>query len=87
MGWCSGTEIFDGVIDVIAPIVEPERLPGIAEHIAEMLWNGDWDCEEDSKYYDELLVDIMYKRGYMDKEDYDYIKAGRPDDWDWDNDD
>jgi hypothetical protein len=71
MGWCSGTSIFDGVMDAIVPIVEPDHLYDIAGHIAELLWDSDWDCEADSKYYEELLKPLMIERGYIDEDDDD----------------
>ena len=69
MGWCSGTAIFDGVMDAVLPVLEPERIPAVVERVAEILWDGDWDCEGDSKYYEELLYPLMKKRGYIDEDD------------------
>jgi len=55
MGWCSGTIIFDG-------IVESLLYPGRVDHkevikkLITSLWELDWDCEGDSNYLTHPLV-------------------------------
>ena len=61
MGWCSGTEIFDAVLDAALPYVPESEHEAFAAKIAEPLWDGDWDCENDSKYW-ELLEPIMQRK-------------------------
>ena len=75
MGWCSATGIFDAVLDELsAQEVEPEVLTGVAEVLYDVLTDADWDCEYDSKYFDTLLIEIMYSRGDLDEEDYQHYK-------------
>lgn len=75
MGWCSATGIFDAVLDELtAQEVEPEVLTGVAETLYDVLTSQDWDCESDSRYFNTLLIEIMYSRGDLDDEDYDYYK-------------
>lgn len=46
----------------------------VVEQIARPLWDGDWDCEYDSKYFDSHLVHVMHKVGHLDDEEYEYYK-------------
>lgn len=55
MGWCSGTEIFDTVLDAALPhITDKAARDHFVYLIAVSLWDGDWDCEGDSNYYEEF---------------------------------
>lgn len=62
MGWCSGTQIFDDVLDAVLPYLEGEQIEQVVEKIAISLWEGDWDCEMDSKYWD--ILKPIYKRRF-----------------------
>lgn len=61
MGWCSATGIFDGILDAVLPIIPEEKREEVIEAIAVPLWEGDWDCEMDSRYW-PLLEPIYYRR-------------------------
>ena len=75
MGWCSATGIFDAVLDeLVNQEVEPEVLTGVAEVLYDVLTSEDWDCEYDSKYFDTLLIEIMYGKGDIDEDDYEHFK-------------
>lgn len=70
MGWCSGTGVFDDVMDAVVEYVSDEATRrSIAVKVADSLWENDWDCEADSIYYEEYLVPIMLERGFIDPED------------------
>lgn len=74
MGWCSGTSIFDSMMEIVLEYVPEDKQMEVAEKIAEPLWDGDWDCESDSEYWNSHLVHIMHKRGMLDDEEYEYYK-------------
>ena len=55
MGWCSATEIFDTVASAVLsdkPLDKKEVLMVVAEALRDM----DWDCEQDSDYWDDTIV-------------------------------
>lgn len=55
MGWCSGTQIFDAFCGIM---FEPENTDFneiLKQFIAE-LENMDWDCHQDSAYWDKPVV-------------------------------
>jgi hypothetical protein len=57
MGWCSATVIFDNVCDSL--LVEGDKKPTPEETIralAAALEDGDWDCQQDSAYWDHPVV-------------------------------
>jgi len=57
MGWCSGTEIFDKVAEFVLGSEQPEQAKyDVLYHLAGALENEDWDCQEDSRYYNDLIV-------------------------------
>jgi hypothetical protein len=61
MGWCSATEIFDGVIKEIIGKVDDETLNRIALRLGMELQNHDWDCECDSDYFDDPRLRKTWK--------------------------
>jgi hypothetical protein len=62
MGWCSGTEIFDRVLDSVLEYIPAEDREKVIERIAIPLWEGEWDCETDSDYW--YLLKPIYERRY-----------------------
>lgn len=57
MGWCSGTIVFDAVCDALFV----EDADGCSKEYAikaliEALQDSDWDCENESEYFDNPLV-------------------------------
>lgn len=61
MGWCSGTEIFDGLAKDIIQENE-ERTIRLLESIIIALENHDWDCQFDSGMIDNHLVQQAFKK-------------------------
>ena len=60
MGWCSATEIFDHVAGVL--LGEDTKDP--KEVLTELAWvlrDRDWDCEQESRYYDHPVVQEVMK--------------------------
>ena len=60
MGWCSGTEIFDNVVSGFICSGEVNTKEIIINLIG-ALENGDWDCQQDSEYWDHPLVQECFK--------------------------
>lgn len=67
MGWCSGTDLFDSVIEVILDDDLPykEQVDDIAK-IIEYFEDNDWDCQDDSSYYDFPIVKDAFKKVHPD---------------------
>lgn len=57
MGWCSGTDIFDRMVQMILKTgaTDDEKYQLIYA-LGEVLEGKDWDCQGDSDYLDEPLV-------------------------------
>ena len=65
MGWCSGTITFDAAVKAI---VEPDadKLTAI-KALIECFEDQDWDCQEDSAYWEHPLVRQAFtERGYFE---------------------
>lgn len=60
MGWCSATVIFD---DVVGALIGDTKLSKKAtiKKLAEALEDGDWDCQQDSAYWDHPIVQRVFK--------------------------
>lgn len=55
MGWGSAVDIFDGVMSAVLKYVHnPMDQDEVAYGVAKILWDGDWDTEQDSEYYDRF---------------------------------
>ena len=60
MGWCSATEFFDNVAEQLLDkdeIAVEEVLMVLAETLRDM----DWDCENDSYYWDHPTVQEIFR--------------------------
>lgn len=54
MGWCSGTVIFDTVVEAILnPEVDKKET---IKYLINALEDMDWDCQPDSDYWEHPLV-------------------------------
>jgi len=62
MGWCSGTELFDAVAESIinSPLTRKEKVK-ILVTLIEAMEDQDWDCQQDSRYWNEPLVAAAMK--------------------------
>lgn len=93
MGWGSATPIFDTAVDVALEFLPTSGLAtkpqvlikAIVEKMYKELPLDDWDTQDESNYYDEYLIHVMYDMGEVDENHYQYHLAGKPDDWDWSN--
>ena len=62
MGWCSATRIFDAVAEALLTDGDIDK-KRILETVIDALEDGDWDCQQDSSYWDNPLVqEIMKER-------------------------
>ena len=70
MGWCSGTYVFDAVIGTFVDqfdLNDPSNISRfniMLEKLNDALVDQDWDCEQDSEYYDHPLVQAFFKEKY-----------------------
>jgi hypothetical protein len=55
MGWCSGTPIFDAVASALLDD-KPTDKKALLRTVIEAMEDQDWDCQEDSAYWDHPLV-------------------------------
>jgi hypothetical protein len=65
MGWCSGTEIFDQIAEVVLSDKPMDKKATIKAMI-EALENGDWDCQGDSAYWDHPIVKEAFRELHPD---------------------
>lgn len=65
MGWCSGTDIFDAVMEEleIGTLSDVDKLR-ILKALIKALGDKDWDCESDSYFYNYPLVKKAFKQVY-----------------------
>lgn len=57
MGWCSGTPIFDSVASyVISSDLTELRKFEVLRTLADAMEDEDWDCQSDSQYWDNEIV-------------------------------
>lgn len=63
MGWCSGTYIFDAVVE---DIINDEPKEQIIESLILALEQGDWDCQYDSAYIEHSLVRKVMEKLHPD---------------------
>lgn len=75
MGWCSGTETFDKVAGAVLNSKLPEADQyDILYILADSLGDRDWDCQQDSAYWNHPLVQRVFEDLYpewFDIDDYD----------------
>lgn len=62
MGWCSATPIFDAIGKYVLDSELPEEKQfGIMRVLADALEEEDWDCQQDSDYYDHPIIQRVMK--------------------------
>lgn len=73
MGWCSGTVIFDDVLDYVLNSELPEdKQAKIVKVLMDSLESEDWDCQSDSKHYEHPIVQAVIKELHPDWEEDDW---------------
>lgn len=74
MGWCSATEIFDKVLaEIIDTDLPEENQERVVRVLIDALEEGDWDCQQDSSYYDHPFVREIFEDLHPDwfRDEYD----------------
>ena len=70
MGWCSATEIFDTVAEVVltgGPAGEPvSKAEEILQRLYTALGRRGWDCQEDSEHSAHPIVRAIFVRDGID---------------------
>lgn len=62
MGWCSATIIFDQIAAALLDDKPMDKRAAL-KALIEALEDGDWDCQQDSEYWEHPLVqEIMRER-------------------------
>ena len=64
MGWCSATELFDKLCDVLFD-AKSDKEPVLKSFIT-ALEDADWDCQVDSKYWDHPLIQKIFRELHPD---------------------
>lgn len=73
MGWCSGTVVFDAVCDAILSNKKIDKQE-LLEQFISVLHDMDWDCEQESEYFNHPTVKKAFTRlgyGYYYEDDND----------------
>ena len=67
MGWSSGAEVFDPVVEsfISSNISRKEKIRIIVALI-KALEDQDWDCQFESKYWDDAVVVAAWQRVHPD---------------------
>ena len=60
MGWCSATRILDTIVGALLDD-KPVDKRAVIEHLISVLEDNDWDCQQDSAYWDHPLVRSIFK--------------------------
>jgi hypothetical protein len=66
VGWCSGTEIFDKTVKLILQYCIVEDAKEFIVELIKILEFQDWDCQQDSEWYDNDLVRECFKEVHPD---------------------
>lgn len=56
MGWCSGTILFDSVLDYVLGDGKDADPKELIKYLINTLEDMDWDCQTDSDYFNHPLV-------------------------------
>lgn len=70
MGWGSGTDYFDKPLDLFLEHVPPGERKPLVRELYDTIRQGDWDTQNESKYYDSYIVHFDYEDGYLTWEEY-----------------
>ena len=75
MGWCSGTIYFDTAMDLFLHYVPKQKREETMYQWYKLIRDGDWDCVEESDYWEELKRILKKKEpeywDFNEDEDFD----------------
>jgi hypothetical protein len=68
MGFCSGTDIFDPMVEAILNLqsVSDRQRRDVIRALVIALEDHDWDCQSESRYYDNWHVQRVFKELHPD---------------------
>ena len=59
MGWCSATYLFDNIVGALLGKDKIDTKE-VIKNLINTLEEGDWDCQQDSDYYDHPVVKEIF---------------------------
>ena len=67
MGWCSATSIFDAMAKYVidSPQTDDQKIAALAK-LAQTLESEDWDCQQDSSFYEHPIVKRVFRQLHPD---------------------
>jgi hypothetical protein len=65
MGWCSGTIVFDAMMDAVLADNPPSKEETV-RLLVSALEDMDWDCQSDSEYYGHPVVEKVMRELHHD---------------------
>lgn len=66
MGWCSGTNVFDPMVDTILEMkLKKSQAVQLITDLINVLEGEDWDCLLDSSYYAGADTDPIVKQAIL----------------------
>ncbi len=68
MGWCSGTKIFDAVLKELVKKKDIDPVE-VVRALSTAMEGRDWDCQQDSEYYEHPLVKKARPDWFEDERD------------------
>ena len=71
MGWCSATSIFDKILDQVLSKKKQSREKFI-ESLINTLEDNDWDCQQESEYWDHPIVRKVFEKLHPEWFEDDY---------------
>ena len=73
MGWASGTQFFDGPLDLMLEYVPEDKRKEVIEKLYRIIRDGDWDTVDESAYFNLLVKYDIDGYGEL-KNDPDYLE-------------
>jgi len=70
MGWCSGTELFDRVLELLIEARQNHiAWDTLTEDLVRAFQQHDWDCESDSEYWPTVVGPAMARMKQLNPTD------------------
>jgi len=79
MGWAGATSLFDGAVqvtlDLLAPLYADRVPPVVVRAVVEKMYQdvdwADWDTQDESEFFEDHLVHVMYELGEIPPDYYE----------------
>ena len=66
MGWCSGTKLFDIIVESLIDKKRTKTPKEVIKILTEVMEDMDWDCQQDSRYWNHPLIQDVFKELHPD---------------------